>query len=190
MKETWRDVPGLEGFYSVSSFGSVYSIRSGKTLKQKNSSGYKRVCLSVCGKRKDVLVHRLVALAFIDNPEKKPTVNHINENKCDNRVENLEWATHREQNVHGTRLERARANTDYKARNIDYSVVAAKHNYKSMGEKFSRPVAKFSQDGNFIESYKSLREASKRTEVNMGHLSECLSGKRKSAGGYLWRYVL
>ncbi|MCD8094546.1 MAG: HNH endonuclease [Ruminococcus sp.] len=76
------------------------------------------------GYRRECSVHRLVALAFIPNPENKPTVNHLNEDKKDNRVENLECATNAEQNVHGTRIECVIAHTDCKNRAIDYAAVA------------------------------------------------------------------
>jgi hypothetical protein len=100
--EEWRDIPGYAP-YQASSLGRIkgkmntvmFPTISGKSL-------YQRLVLRIDGKSKDMLVHRLVALAFLPNPEKKPTVNHINEIKTDNRVENLEWATYSEQMFHKT----------------------------------------------------------------------------------------
>lgn len=103
----WVRVPDYENFYRVSDTGLVWSIRKGRLLKPKiDRYGYEVVTLTVQGKSRCFTVHRLVALAFIPNPCKKPTVNHKNEVKTDNRVENLEWATQRENDNYGTRNER------------------------------------------------------------------------------------
>ena len=93
--EIWRDIDGYEGLYQVSNFGRVKSFQRGKPriLKAFLNSGYLSVVLYRDHKVKQCLVHRLVALAFIPNPEDKPLVNHINGVKTDNCVENLEWAT-------------------------------------------------------------------------------------------------
>ena len=100
----WLDIPGYEDFYAVDEDGNIYSKRSRKILKPKTDKyGYKVVALSRNGAVKYKTVHRIVAAAFIPNPARKPTVNHINENKSDNRVCNLEWATHRENDNYGSR---------------------------------------------------------------------------------------
>lgn len=187
MNEEWKDVVGFEGYYLVSNTGKVFSTRSEKLLKQKKCNGYRRVNLSVNGKVESWTVHRLVAVAFIPNPENKPTVNHINEIKDDNRVENLEWATVLEQNVHGTRLQRAREHTDYKARKIDYAVVASKHDYKRLAQICSKAVHQFDKNGVFIKTYQSLKDASKETGARIAHISSCIHGKRKTAGGWVWK---
>lgn len=106
-----KDIAGYEGLYKVTSEGDVYSVKRKKNLKpQKDKDGY--YCVNLydgSGKQKRFFIHRLVALAFIPNPEGKPTVNHLNECKTDNRLENLTWATMKEQNHHGSRMERAAA---------------------------------------------------------------------------------
>ena len=188
MEEKWKEIPGFEKYYLVSNTGKIYSIRSERLLKQWKKLGYMRVNLSVNGRRESWVVHRLVALAFIPNPEQKPTVNHINEIKDDNRVENLEWATTFEQNIYGTRLKRARQHTDYKARKIDYSIVASKHDYRSMGGKFSKPVSQFN-GSKLIKTYPSLHQASKESGVSISHICACLKGRYKTGGGWIWKYA-
>ena len=103
MNEIWKDVNGYEGDYQVSSLGRVKSFKYGKEkiLKPgKGSRGYLTVSLSKNKKGKTIKVHRLVALAFIKNPQGKRTVNHINGVKADNRLSNLEWATDSENIKH------------------------------------------------------------------------------------------
>ena len=112
MKEEWRDIVGYEGKYQVSNLGRVRSLfcQSGKRkkpwiLKGKiDRYGYRVVCLRWNGKNTHKTVHRIVALAFIPNPEGKETVNHINGDKLDNRSCNLEWATQSEQELHKYRV--------------------------------------------------------------------------------------
>ena len=113
MVESWINIEGFEGYYQVSNSGKVNSIgwdhinekgrrrvRNPVMLKPENNKGYHRVDLRKNGFKKRILVHRLVAGAFIDNPDNKSFVNHINGIKNDNRVENLEWCTYSENNQH------------------------------------------------------------------------------------------
>ena len=95
--EIFKDIKGYPD-YQISNKGRLWSCKSNKYLKPfKNNKGYRMINIKAAnGKRKGELIHRLVALAFIDNPEGKPEVNHINCIRCDNRVENLEWVTRKE----------------------------------------------------------------------------------------------
>ena len=111
--EVWKDIEGYEGLYQVSNFGNIKSlprirhngkgtyIQKEKLLKQTfTSTGYKKVELCKDGKRKGFKVHRLVAIAFIPNPDNKPEVNHIDGNKINNNIDNLEWVTSSENTIH------------------------------------------------------------------------------------------
>jgi len=188
--EDWKPFPGFEKDYLISNKGNVWSIRASRLLKLKiTAGGYLRVSPSVNGYRKECAVHRMVALAFIPNPENKPTVNHLNENKKDNRVENLEWATTAEQNVYGTRIERAMAHTDWNKRKIDYSVVAAKHDYHQMNRKQMKPVLQFDESGTLIARYDGVAEAARAVGISAGHICCCLKGRRRTSGGYQWKYA-
>ena len=110
MQEVWKDIPGYEGLYQVSSLGRVKSLeRDTKRLRPQHirermlkprNGGYLQVYLADAGKREAVYIHRLVAQAFIPNPDNKPIANHKDGNKHNNSVENLEWCTHQENVLH------------------------------------------------------------------------------------------
>lgn len=101
MNEVWRDVVGYEGYYIVSNIGNVKRVGSAVNMKyHKSPNGYLKVCLCVSGTKKNLILHRMVAKAFLANPENKSDVNHINAIKIDNRLENLEWVTSKENHSH------------------------------------------------------------------------------------------
>ncbi len=114
IKEIWKDVIGYENLYQISSLGRVKSLGNGGSNNSKErimklklgSRGYYEVSLCKEGKHKSFTIHRLVAQAFLDNPNNYPCVNHKNEVKTDNRVDNLEWCTQAYNNIYGTKLER------------------------------------------------------------------------------------
>lgn len=193
MNETiWKDVVGYEGLYSVSNTGKVWSHIRERELQPMSCRGYLRVHLCKHGRTKAVPIHRIVAMAFIANPSNKPTVNHINEDKLDNRVENLEWATVAENNNHGTRTQRAMEHTDFKARaaKIDYSAVAAKHDYYAINKPQMKPVIQMSKDGQFIRKHECLSEAARSIGRRPGALCTCLhKGEGATCGGFRWAYA-
>ncbi|MCM6931239.1 NUMOD4 motif-containing HNH endonuclease [Enterococcus italicus] len=196
-KEIWKDISGYEGLYQVSNFGRVKSLarkvpRSGgklhsvkETMKTPSKrKGYLLVNLSKLGIKKRVSIHRLVALAFIDNPSDKPEVNHIDENKENNYVHNLEWVTAKENSNHGTRNERI---ADYIRR----------RNKSEHGCSYGPPTKKVNKvdpiTGKVICEYDSVKSALKALGVSpkSGTLSSCLTGKRghKTYKGYRWEYA-
>ena len=177
-KEEWKAIQGYEGIYEVSNFGNVRSLPrykrgnfdskvfiEGKTIKQvKNNRGYYIVQLSKNNKVKNFSVHRLVAEAFIPNPNNFPQVNHKDEDKSNNRVSNLEWMT-------------LKRNINYGTRN------------KRMALTKGKNVKAFDDDGNFIMWFCSMTVAEKITGINQGDISRCTLGKTKHAGGYVWEIV-
>jgi hypothetical protein len=165
----WRPSPVFPEEYAISSRGDVWSVRKRRTIKPAlDKSGYLYYVLCVDGKRRTVKAHRLVGLAFIPNPKNKPTINHKNGIRTDNRVENLEWATHKEQkNDPLTKQHMAE--------------VYGKTDYQKMGARrnFGRvPVTIIWADGAETECG-SLLEASRVTGKSCPKLSEVINGKRK-----------
>ena len=173
-EEVWRDVKGYEGLYQVSNMGRVKSLgrkdRFGRVIKERilepavTHNGYLRVGLHVDGKRKMLRVHRLVCEAFHENPDNKSEVNHVNENKTDNRACNLEWSTRRENINHGSRNER-------------------------VAKAQSKPVGQYTHDGDLVKVWPSVIEAQRQTGFSKGHISLAANGKYKQAYGYIWKYI-
>lgn len=186
--EIWKDVPGYSGLYQVSNTGRVKSnerIDSNKhlvrerILKQSNrGNGYNVVVLCSKG-QKMFAVHRLVAIAFIPNPNGLPQINHKNEIKTDNRVENLEWCTAKQNANHGTRKSR-----------ISETRKCSKR-CKEDVERRKRPIVQYDLSGNFIRRYDSISDAKIENglRVNNGSLNACLKGEQKTAYGYIWKYA-
>lgn len=164
----WRESPVFPDEYMVSSDGRVFSKRKNKLLKPNTDKyGYLYYVLCVCGERKTVKAHRLVGNAFIENNGNRPTINHKNGDRKDNRVENLEWATWKEQK-----------NDPLTKSNMES--VYALTDYRKMGEirNFGRtPVVVMWSNGK-EQFFGSLLEASKETGKNYSHLSEIARGKR------------
>lgn len=177
MTETWKAIPGYEGLYEVSNLGRVKSLdynHTGKDgiLKPENSTygGYLRVHLCKDGKTRNLRVHRLVAEAFIPNPNHLETVNHKDEVKTNNTVSNLEWMSQKDNNNYGTRNKRA-----------------AKANINNLG--VSKAVQMMDkQTGELLATFPSIRGAERVTGISRYGICLCCRAKQKSAGGFLWQY--
>ena len=162
INEIWKDCKGYEGKYQVSNLGRVWSIGSQKYLKgSKNNGGYQSVCITAKnGKVKREYIHRLVAKAFIPNPNNYPQVNHKDENPQNNRVDNLEWCD-------------AKYNSNYGTRN------------KRVSKANSIPVYCEELDKTFY----GAKEAGKELNIDDSSIRKCCKGQLKRAGNYHWCYL-
>lgn len=163
MKEEWRSVIGYEGLYEVSSCGQIKSLRKGALLTPHKINGYYVIRLCKNGKMKNHKVHRLVAIAFIPNPENKAFVDHIDTNRSNNRVENLRWVTRQE--------------------NYDNPI-----SQKRQKESVSRDVLQYDLNGNLLNVFSSITEASKITGCRITAIQQVCCGHTYTSNGYIWRY--
>ncbi len=203
MIEIWKDIEGYEGLYQVSTLASVKRLQSHihaepYVLKQRiGYTGYYEVVLSKNGKTKNHKVHRLVAQAFVPNPLCLPQVSHLDETRTNNLPENLTWAT----NVENCRmpLRRVRcANAMLGKKMSEETKAKMRASYGKQREYFkdrksgdyvvARKVLQYAKDGSLIKEFASLTDAQKETGVWYTHISACCFHKRKSAGGYIWKF--
>jgi len=195
MEEIWKDVQGYEGLYQVSNHGRIKSLprldsmgrqKGGLVLKPKSrKDGYKRINLYYKGKMETYLVHRIVANAFIPNPYVKPQVNHIDEDKSNNKVNNLVWMTAKENINYGSCIERSVKNRDQKS-------IAKKVDHKAIGKNIryihSKKVVSIDKDGNKC-LYDSLTDASNATGLWRQNIGKCCKNIYKTSGGFHWKFI-
>ena len=184
MEEIWKDVPGYEGLYQVSNMGLVKSLArtrkaytpgkgsweapvNERILKAHITRHYFSVVLAKDGNKKTTSVHRLVAKAFIPNPLEKPQVNHIDGNKINNRADNLEWVTAKENTIH-----------------------SVQHGLQGPNPR-RISVAQCDLSGNLIRIWPSSYEAAKTLNISQGNIQMAMKNEkgRTQASGYIWREV-
>lgn len=177
MEEIWKDISGYNGIYQVSNLGRIRSYTRkviypsgmphtyrGKIIEPERArTGYLRVSLSKNSVEKKYFVHRLVAGAFLDNPDNLPQVNHKDENPGNNNVENLEWCS-------------VSYNINYGTRNAKLS-------------KRSRVVKQIDSSGHIVAVYKSVMDLSQKTGFDFSAIYGCCRGSRKTYKGFRWEYV-
>lgn len=176
MKEIWKDIPGWEGLYQVSNTGKVKSLNYHNTSEEnyikpeKIRRGYLRVGLSKNNKKIRYLVHRLVAEAFIPNPNNYPQVNHKDENPVNNSVDNLEWCD-------------AKYNANYgkRAKRISQTMIDTLPSRK--------PVIMYDINDKPIRTFQSVSEASRFIGAPVGNISACCNSKRHTCLGYKWKFA-
>lgn len=173
--ETWKDIADYEGLYKVSSHGKVYSCITGKILNTRlSSSGYLKVQLYKNNQPKTVYIHRLVASSFLDKKSENLEVNHIDGNKTNNNIENLEWVTKSENQIHAIKNNLRKS-----------SPMLGKTGRKNPK---SKPVLQFSMQGKFLAEYACISEAARSVNCKHSSISACLSGRKKTAAGYVWKH--
>lgn len=171
MNENWKPI---NDYYQISDSGNVHSLRRNIILKPSyHKNGYLSVSLSSNKIVKRFYIHRLVAIAFIPNPENKPEVNHKDGNKHNNVYTNLEWATYNENAKHA-----------YKT-NLMKPVWKDKFAYEHNKSKI---VLQYSKTGEYINEYGSMQEASRQIKTNVANIMSVCKGNRKHAGGFIWKY--
>lgn len=182
MREEWRDITDYEGIYQVSNLGRVkrfYQNGNQKILKNTFNGNYLQVRLSKNGIGKTYLIHILVANEFIPNPKNKPQVNHKNGNKLQNIVDlddlygettNLEWATSSENNSHA-----------YKT--------GLHPKYFGIQHARAKKVNQYNLQGNFIKTWDCIMDVERELKIFNTNICACCKNKKKTAGGFIWRYA-
>lgn len=172
--EIWKDVVGFENLYKISNYGRLKSLCSNNNSKAYNKDKIRKVfpngknylsCLIYKNFTKyNRRIHRMVAQAFIPNPNNFPQVNHIDGNKWNNKIDNLEWCTNSENQIH-----------------------VYKNNLEKPGLK--RTVKQYDLNGNYIQTFEYISDATKKLNINCSSIISVCKGKRKTAGGYIWKYA-
>lgn len=180
----FKPIIGFED-YGISQEGDVFSYKTNKKLKlQKMSNGYFFVSLRKNGKTFQKSIHRLVAETFIANKDNLPCVDHIDGTRTNNNVSNLRWCTHK-QNLNYPiavkRRELAQSDPICKLK-----VRFGKHRNNTVNQ--DKPVIALNLDGEYLNSWESVREASRNTGVDFSSIAKCCRGKYKTAGGFRWRF--
>lgn len=185
--EIWKDVVGYEGIYQVSNFGNVKSLDKivfnngsrrynnikGRVLSQNktNGNGYRIVSLNNNGCSKNYYIHRLVASSFLENKNNFKYINHKDENKLNNNIDNLEWCDAKYNANYGTSRERARQKL---LNNKSTSKQVSSHDRNTM---------------ELIKTFPSISEASRQLNCAVQNISDALHGKQPTARGYIWKYL-
>lgn len=170
MKEIWKDIENYEGLYQVSNLGRIKSFPRNGTIKQErilkqtiDNNGYLIVGLHKNNKAKKVCVHWLVANAFIPKKETDEVINHIDGNKLNNTLNNLERCTQSHNVKESIRL----------GLQIPYN---------------EKPVIQYDLQGNFVKEWKSGSEAGRQLNISQSNISACCRGLRRQANGFVWKF--
>lgn len=218
MEEIWKDIKGYEGLYQVSNIGRIKSL--GRTVIKislkgniftksypekllkfsKDTKGYLRTSLALNGINRTIKVHRVVAQAFIPNPNNLEQVNHKDGDKKNNNVYNLEWCNNQKNQNHswttGLR-KKGKQHWSYGKQPEGLKKYLEEHkgvNHPSYGlkgikNKNSKKIIQYDSKNNFIKKWDSMADVHRLLGLNTGTICQCCKGKRKTAGGYIWEYA-
>lgn len=193
MEEIWKDVVGYEGLYKVSNQGRLLRCKRVasnkhllpqklKVLKKKKTGYLGTSIIDYDSKSHNILIHRVVATAFIPNPNNFPQIDHIDGNRENNAASNLRWCTAKE-NV----------NFPLSLANRSRSLKIAQNNPQTISKKIKsshkKKVNQFSLSGEFIKTYESLRDIQRTLGFNITNVTACAHGRKRSAYGYIWKFV-
>lgn len=178
--EEWKDIKDFEGLYQISNYGRVKSVSKISKINGRvyptiimtchpNTKKYLEVELCKNGKQHRYRIHRLVANAFIPNQENKPQVNHKDGNKQNNRLDNLEWCTNGENQIHAFKN-------------------GLNHRGKYGDSPKAKSVKQYDKNGNFIREWDSIIRIKNECGYSDGFISSCCKGRYKTAYGYIWKY--
>lgn len=166
--QIWKDIEGYKGHYQISNYGNVRSLKKDAFLmKGGYLKGYKIISLWKNGTGKMFRVHRLVAAAFIPNPENKPCIDHIDGDRANNHADNLRWVTAKENSNNYN------APNTYKGKKIN---------------KGGKAVLQYDLEGNFIKEWVTTMEIQRQLNYHRSNISNCCNGLVKTAYNYIWRY--
>lgn len=192
VNEVWKDIPDYEGYYQVSNYGRIKRLDTWvcrtdnklrhvkeRILRQEPMRGYYGVFLCKESIRKAFRVHRLVANAFIDNPDNKPCIDHVNGNPFDNNVLNLRWCTYKENANNPVTIARYKSRKGNK--NFAFKKFGIQHNQ-------SIPVYQISLEGEILKLHGSISEA-ERNGHNKNLISQCCKHIIENDGSYKWEYA-
>ena len=177
--EIWKEINGYKGLYEISNLGRVKSLscnttKKEKVLKNRTGKDYYDVALYKNKQPKPKLVHRLMAIEFLPNPENKPCINHIDGNKRNNTLDNLEWCTHSENMIHSFRTGLQKP---------QWAGKLGKEN------KMYKIVEQYTNEGIFIRSFFGGAEASRITGIAQPYISMACRGKRNSDKNFKWKFA-
>lgn len=163
----WKEISGYEGLYWISNDGHVKNAKQYVKKNVPDKNGYHKVWLSKESKKTPFFIHRLVGVAFLNNPDDKPIINHIDGIKDNNHESNLEWCTRSENDLHAFKLGLR----------------------KPTCGGTSKLIEQYSLSGELLATYKSMSHAFRETGISIQNISYCANDKQPQAMGFIWRFV-
>ena len=189
--EIWKDIPEYEGLYQASNLGNIRSIarkhtKGGILRYSIGSSGYKQLTLCKNGKPKTYMIHRLIAKTFLTNDNNLKEINHKDENKLNNCLENLEYCDRLYNQNYGTAIIRMVKSHNYKESTMKS---AAHRDYNVIAQKTRKKILQLDLNDNIIKEWDGIRVASKQLSISVSNISKYCNGKGKTCGNYRWKFA-